>query len=55
MDPAAVAVGAGAVWVANRADGTVSKIDPRTDSVTATIPVGRGPAGIARRIRTRSG
>ena len=30
VEPEAVAVGAGAVWVANRADGTVSKIDPRT-------------------------
>ncbi len=46
-DPAAVAVGADAVWVANRADGTVSKIDPETYAVTGIVPVGRGPAGIA--------
>jgi peptide/nickel transport system substrate-binding protein len=35
------------VWVANRADGTVSKLDPRTGSVTDTIQVGRVPDGIA--------
>ena len=46
-EPAAVAAGAGAVWVANRADGTVSKIDPETLAVTGVVPVGRGPAAIA--------
>ena len=30
--PSGVAVGAGAVWVANSGDGTVSKIDPRDNS-----------------------
>ena len=32
-----VAYGAGAVWAANYVDGTVSRIDPRTNEVTATI------------------
>jgi virginiamycin B lyase len=33
-------VAAGAVWVANEADGTVSRIDPRTNKVAATIQIG---------------
>ena len=45
----AVAVGAGAVWVANSLDGTVSRIDPASDRVAATIPVGDGPSGVASR------
>lgn len=45
--PVALAVGAGAVWVANSGDGTVSRIDPRTNHVIATIPVGHRPQGIA--------
>ena len=45
-DPDAVAVGAGAVWVASRADDTVWKLD-RKGSVQDVIPVGRGPIGIA--------
>ena len=32
--------GAGAVWVANSGDGTVSKVDPRTGDVTETIQSG---------------
>ena len=39
--------GAGAVWVADRRDGAVVRIDPVTYSVTTMIPVGRGPTGIA--------
>ena len=35
------------VWVANSLDGTVSRIDSGTNRVTATIPVGEGPDGIA--------
>ena len=45
-EPAAVAVGAGAVWVANAGDGTVWRIDPVTYEVE-TIDVGGAPAGIA--------
>jgi branched-chain amino acid transport system substrate-binding protein len=42
-----VAVGEGAVWVASQLDDTVSRIDPATHEVTATVDVGRGAAGIA--------
>jgi len=45
--PVDVAFGAGAVWVANSRDGTVSRIDPRTDEVVATIPLGNSPQAIA--------
>ena len=45
-DPSAIAAGAGSVWVTNRADGTVTRIDPATLLAT-TIPVGHGPAGVA--------
>ena len=37
-----VAVGAGSVWVASTASHTVTRIDPTTNAVTATIPVGYG-------------
>ena len=37
----------GSVWVANAADGTVSRIDPETNEVVKTITVGNAPAGIA--------
>jgi YVTN family beta-propeller protein len=50
--PRAVAVGANSVWVANNFDGTVSRIDPGTSTVTATIPTGRGPSGVAVGART---
>ena len=46
-EPAAVAVGRGAVWVANRADGTVSKIDPTSGHLEGEFPVGKQPSGIA--------
>jgi YVTN family beta-propeller protein len=38
--PYSIAVGEGAVWVANWIDGTVSRIDPASNTVVATIPVG---------------
>jgi DNA-binding SARP family transcriptional activator len=38
--PIAVAVGAGAVWVANAASGTVTKLDPSTGGFLDTIGVG---------------
>jgi YVTN family beta-propeller protein len=44
--PSGIAVGAGATWVADDIDDTVSRIDPSGD-VSATIPVGRGASGIA--------
>ena len=45
-EPEGVAVGAGAVWVANAGDGTVSRIDPATRKVVKTIEVGNSPFGI---------
>jgi YVTN family beta-propeller protein len=45
--PVAVAVGAGGVWVANSRDGTVSRIDPQSNTVVATIRIGNSPQGIA--------
>jgi YVTN family beta-propeller protein len=44
--PSAIAAGAGSVWVANSADGTVTRIEPAT-LVAKTIPVGNGPAAVA--------
>jgi YVTN family beta-propeller protein len=43
----AVAVGFGSVWVANSADGSVSRIDPVAAKVVATIRVGSAPFGVA--------
>ena len=40
-------LGHGAAWVANRLDGTVSRIDPETNSVTATVLTGNGPDAVA--------
>jgi YVTN family beta-propeller protein len=45
--PAAIAYGNGTVWVANTKDRTISRIDRRTNHVTATIKTGAVPAGIA--------
>ena len=45
--PTAVTFGAGAVWVANAGDGTVTRIDPEPPYETTTIEVGSAPAGIA--------
>jgi len=37
-----------AVWVSNKPKGTISKLDPKTNSVTATVEVGKQPcSGIA--------
>jgi YVTN family beta-propeller protein len=36
----------GAVWVANVIDGTVSRIDPRSRRVVATVHVGGNPSEI---------
>jgi peptide/nickel transport system substrate-binding protein len=41
-----VAVGEGAVWVANAETGKVSKVAPATRRVVERIPVGREPAGV---------
>ena len=42
--PGVPAAGEGAVWVPNTADGTVSRIDPAANRVTATIRIGDQPA-----------
>jgi YVTN family beta-propeller protein len=41
-----VDVGFGSVWVSNTRAGTVSRIDPTTDTVVGTIAVGRGTFGL---------
>jgi YVTN family beta-propeller protein len=41
--PADVLVSQDVVWVANAGQGTVSRIDPATNTVTTTIQVGRNP------------
>jgi YVTN family beta-propeller protein len=38
-----VTVGFGSVWVANHHGGSVTRIDPDTNEVVATIPLGEGP------------
>jgi YVTN family beta-propeller protein len=45
-DPLGIAVREGAVWVANHASGTVSRIDPKTGKVVATIGVGPNPTQV---------
>lgn len=42
-----IAVGAGAVWVADSIDGTLWRIDPGPPAVTRTIPVGVGATGVS--------
>ena len=50
--PTAVAIGEGSIWVANSQDGTVSRIDPATSSVSDTIgDVGTKPDRRRRRRR----
>ena len=44
--PQGVAVGGGAVWVANTPDGTVSRFDPRTGRISK-VAVGESPTGVA--------
>jgi YVTN family beta-propeller protein len=45
--PVAVAASPRAVWVANSQDATVSRVDPATNRVVATVMVGEGPTGLA--------
>jgi len=42
-----VAAADGSVWVASTATGTLSRINPRRDTVTATIHVGKRPYAVA--------
>ena len=41
------AAGDGAVWITHATDNTVSRIDPGTNAVVATIDVGAQPRGVA--------
>ena len=43
---AALAAGAGAVWVASESDNRVLRLDPATGKVQDAIPVGTGPTAI---------
>ena len=45
-DPAAVAIGDSAVWVANRGDDSVWRIDSKTGAVKAKVTVGDEPAAL---------
>jgi streptogramin lyase len=45
--PAGIAVGDGAVWVADQAGHRVIKIDARTNDIVDRIDVGRPPSAIA--------
>jgi YVTN family beta-propeller protein len=45
--PSAIASGAGAVWVANVEDQTLSRIDPQTRRVTRTVSLEGTPTGVA--------
>jgi YVTN family beta-propeller protein len=46
LESSAVAVGEGAVWVAN-GDAEVVRVDPETNEVVATVQVGNSPSAIA--------
>ena len=46
QSPDGLAYGAGAVWVSNNSDGTVSRINPHTHAVVQTISVGSSPTAI---------
>jgi YVTN family beta-propeller protein len=43
IDPTSIAVGEGAVWVANESERTISRIDPTTRKVVRIIPIGDLP------------
>ena len=45
-NPTTIAVTPDAVWVVNKDDGTLSRIDPATNKVERTVPIGQAPAGI---------
>lgn len=47
IQPLAIAIGEGSVWIANSGDNTISQVDPATHSVIDTIDVGQTPTSIA--------
>jgi YVTN family beta-propeller protein len=46
IDPQALAVGDGSVWVANTTDRTVARVDPATVSLQDTVPIGVYPSDL---------
>jgi YVTN family beta-propeller protein len=46
-EPGATAAAEGAVWFVSPAEGTVSRVDPRSGATVQTVRVGRDAAGIA--------
>jgi YVTN family beta-propeller protein len=46
IDPRAVAVGDGSVWIANTTDRTVSRIDPGTGALQRTVAIGVYPSDL---------
>ena len=42
-----MAVGDGAVWVADESDGTLQRIDPSNGDITDTLDVPNHPAAVA--------
>ena len=47
-NPSAIAVGAGSVWVGNLDDGTVSRVDPKTNEVRKAVNTGAPEAIVFR-------
>ena len=45
--PFGVATGAGSVWIANNCEGIVSRMDPETGEVVATVETGYFPKWLA--------
>jgi YVTN family beta-propeller protein len=45
--PTGLAAGAGSVWVASTAAGTLTRVDPGRETVTATVRVGERPYAVA--------
>jgi streptogramin lyase len=46
-EPTGLATGAGSVWVASTAAGTLTRVDPGRETVTATVRVGERPYAVA--------
>ena len=46
-EPTGLATGAGSVWVASTAGGTLTRVNPGRDTVTATVRVGERPYAVA--------
>jgi YVTN family beta-propeller protein len=45
--PSAVASAFGSIWVANELDASVTRVEPSTGDIVATVPVGDGPTSLA--------